>query len=284
MIVYKLTFASGKSYIGQTEKTLHHRITQHRRVAKQNSQLAVHCAWREYGEPVVSVLATCETHEQMHALEIQMIRDFNTLSPSGYNICLGGKSIPSKMPDVAKKISDKAKGRKSSDQTKEKVSAGSIKNWQIPEYREKVLAAQRVAMTKPEVSEKMSANMKARWERRKADGWVMPQEHRDSLAARPIDDEWRKNMSEAAKKRIRTPVKEETCVKLSGNAKAQHASRTPEQKAAIAEKIRQSNKARYAAMTPEQYEAFCELRKKAGQVRRANRLAAITQSPDNSAS
>lgn len=284
MIVYKLTFASGKSYIGQTTRTLHTRLMQHRQSTRNNSQLAVHCAWRAHGDPSISVLIECGSQQELHDAERRLIAEHDTLSPNGYNVSHGGDTAPSCSPEVAEKIRQKATGRKKSAEANQRASEIAKQKWADPEYRAKVSSSLKASFASAEFKEKQSERMKARWKQKKSDGWVMPQEQRDSLAARPIDDEWRKNMSEAAKKRIRTPVKEETCVKLSGNAKAQHANRTPEQKAAIAEKIRQSNKARYAAMTPEQYEAFCELRKRSGQVQRANRLAAITQSPDNPAS
>ena len=110
-IIYKLLFASGKAYIGQTVRTMNTRIAQHKRSVRSGSLLPVHCAWRKYGEPAISLIAEFDTQEELHAAEKAAIIALGTLAPQGYNVAYGGETAPSKNPDVAAKISAKAAGR-----------------------------------------------------------------------------------------------------------------------------------------------------------------------------
>lgn len=144
--LYMLRFSSGKSYVGQTIRSITRRMSQHRRSVALGSQLLVHCAWRKYGEPDLVLLDEVESQEQLHAAEEEAIKKFNTLSPNGYNVAYGGTTAPSKNPDVAAKISAKAKGRKVSDTSK--ISDGVKRNWQNAEYRKKVSDGLKASWTK----------------------------------------------------------------------------------------------------------------------------------------
>lgn len=217
--LYKLTFSSGKCYIGQTVRKMISRITQHRQSARTGSMLPVHCAWRLYGEPSVEVIGEFEAPDQLHAAEIAAIKDHNTLSPFGYNLGHGGESVPSKNPEVAKKISAKAKGRKHSDMSIAAIGKGSRRNWENPEYREKVFIAVKASWT-PEARLARSEKSKAFWAKRKAEGWTMPQSHKDNLAKRVISDESKAKMSASAKGKPKSPRTTETKAKISGNTKA----------------------------------------------------------------
>src|SRR5258707_2123341 len=107
MQIYRLTFASGKSYIGQTVRALETRMVAHRTQARRGSLLAVHCAWRAHGEPLIEVLGQYDNIEALHAAEITAIQECGTLSPGGYNVSYGGDTAPSTRPEVAAKISAK---------------------------------------------------------------------------------------------------------------------------------------------------------------------------------
>src|SRR5512137_1465728 len=103
-LLYKLVFASGKAYIGQTARTMSVRLAQHRTSVRNGSLLPVHCAWRKHGKPDITVVAEFNTQDELHAAEKAAIIAVGTLVPNGYNVAYGGETAPSKNPDVAAKI------------------------------------------------------------------------------------------------------------------------------------------------------------------------------------
>lgn len=230
--LYKLTFCNGKSYIGQTVRTMKKRMTQHRYTAKGGSLLAVHCAWRKHGEPTVEVIGEYEDQDDLHAAEIAAIRDMNTRIPNGYNLSYGGETAPSRAPEVASKIGLKSRGRKQNPAVK---SAASLKMWQDDEYRERNTAAVRKAWENEGLRKAASERFKAMWAKRKADGWVMPEETREKMAKKLVSEESRAKMSAAARARKRAPMAPETRAKMSAATKAawQNAELTERRIAAI---------------------------------------------------
>ena len=150
--LYRLDFASGKSYIGITEKTAEHRFKGHRTSLRLGAKALVYKAWRKYGEPKLTVLAIVEDCE-LSATEIRAIAIFKTLAPNGYNLSMGGHLAPSKHPEVAAKISRSQMGNKSftgrkhTEETKAKMRASNHhksgmlgKKWS-PEARDKIISA-----------------------------------------------------------------------------------------------------------------------------------------------
>lgn len=212
-ILYKLVFASGKAYIGQTARNMNTRIAQHKRAVKSGSQLPVHCAWRKYGEPEISVIAEFETQDQLHAAEKAAIIAVGTLAPQGYNVAYGGETAPSKNPDVAAKISKKATGRKYSD-----VSSwveASTQRWKNEEYRKKVSDGLKATWTDERRADR-SAQAKKLWQERKASGYAMSDETKQKLATYERTPEARAKMSAAAKARKRTLRDDSTKQKIAG--------------------------------------------------------------------
>lgn len=234
-ILYKLTFASGKLYIGQTTRRLQTRIAAHRRSVETGSMLAVHCAWRTHGEPVVEVIAEYSSQEELHNAEKAAIQELNTLSPNGYNLSLGGETAPSKSPIVAKKIGEKSKGRVLDKNARELISAASKAHWQDPEYVKKVRSSLLAAVT-DEHRENASKRTKAMWDKRKEEGWTMPQSQREKLSKKTFSEETRRKMSEAAKARKRTPQSQETKDKIAAANRA-YAMNNPEKMAERGKKI-----------------------------------------------
>lgn len=214
--LYKLTFKSGKSYIGQTVRKMQTRLTQHRAAANRGSLLPVHCAWRSHGEPDLQVIGLYESHEDLHQAEIEAIASHNTLAPNGYNLGHGGETAPSKNPDVARKIAERAKGRRHSDTS---AWSDAVKaQWQNQEYRDKVTSSLKAAWT-PEMRAERSRVAKAAWVRRKENGWSMPEATKEKLKGRSFSEETKRKMSESAKARVRKPVSDETRKKLSDRTK-----------------------------------------------------------------
>ncbi len=219
-ILYKLTFASGKVYIGQTTRTMHYRMQAHKTQVRLGSQLPVHCAWRKYGAPVIDVIGEFETHGELHAAEVAAIKDYGAQVPNGYNVTIGGDTAPSKCPEVAAKISAKAMGNKR--RTPDECSVTSREQWQDPEYRGKVYKGVTEAWAQnPELRQNASLKFKAMWAKRKTEGWSMPEETRKKLSEKTFSAETRAKMSAAAKARKRAPVSDQTRAKLSASAKRQ---------------------------------------------------------------
>jgi group I intron endonuclease len=124
-ILYKLTFSSGKAYIGVTRRRLSARMQDHRKRAgrtRKDEKFAIYEAWRKYGEPVVEILAVVE-NEDLAAAEIRAIELFRTLSPNGYNLTLGGDGVRT--------------GRKVSEETKEKLRIANLGKKQSLETRKR---------------------------------------------------------------------------------------------------------------------------------------------------
>jgi hypothetical protein len=212
-ILYKLVFASGKAYIGQTTRNMNTRIAQHKRSVKSGSQFPVHCAWRKYGEPAISLIAEFDTQEELHAAEKAAIIALGTLAPQGYNVAYGGETAPSKNPDVAAKISAKATGRKYSD-----VSPWvevSTERWKNDEYRKKVSDGLKATWT-DEKRASRSEFIKDVWEKRKKAGYSMSEETKQKLAVYERTSETRAKMSVSAKARKRLPRDDSTKQKIAG--------------------------------------------------------------------
>jgi hypothetical protein len=210
-ILYKLLFESGKAYIGQTTRDMNIRIAQHKRSVKSGSQLPVHCAWRQYGEPELTVIAEFETQDELHAAEKASIIALGTLAPHGYNLAYGGNTAPSKNPEVAAKISSKATGRKYDD-----VSSwveASTKRWQDSDYRKKVSDGLKASWT-DEKRALRSDQSKRVWQERKEAGYFMSDSTKQKLAEYERTPETRAKMSESAKARTRTLRNDETKHKI----------------------------------------------------------------------
>lgn len=219
MLVYLLTFTSGKKYVGQTIRTMAARMGGHKARQKVNKSAALYVEWAEYGAPKVDILEKCSTLDSLHECEKKWIKIENTIWPSGLNFAEGGLSSASKHAETAKRIGLAARGRKASDATKEKVAEASRIHWQNPEYRSKVAKGVAESFT-DERKANLSEATKKSWDEKTKSGWKMSQETKDKISRRVITDEQRQKMSESAKKRVRAPRSQETKDKIAAKTKA----------------------------------------------------------------
>lgn len=124
-ILYKLTFNSGKCYIGITTETLNRRVQRHVNYARANRSYALSAAIRKHGEKsfVAEILASAGTWDELKNLEIDAIRFYKSLCPNGYNMTAGGDGSLGVVPsdEKKKKISEALKGRKLSDSHRKAV-------------------------------------------------------------------------------------------------------------------------------------------------------------------
>jgi hypothetical protein len=235
-VLYRLDFASGKSYVGQTLRKLHVRINAHRTAANRGSMLPVHCAWRRYGEPEITVVGTFQSADDLHKAEIALIAELGTCAPNGYNVSLGGDTAPSKNPAVAAKIAEAAKGRKHKDTSV--WAASTAKQWEDPEYRAKVMSGLKASWNDKK-REEISIRSKAMWAKRKAEGWVVSESTREKMRNKIISDESRAKMSASAKNRIRGRNSPQHIENTRTAVKGHWSKLTDEQRAARGDAIRQ---------------------------------------------
>lgn len=89
--LYKIDFPSGKGYIGVTVKDPGERLKEHVRASKRESSYAIHRAIRKYGSDncVLRTLLIGDI-EFCKKMEIEAIREYETLLPNGYNSTSGG--------------------------------------------------------------------------------------------------------------------------------------------------------------------------------------------------
>src|ERR1700676_4000498 len=95
--IYKIiNITNGKSYIGQTVRSVEQRFKEH--FHPSSGCVFLHKAIKEFGKDnfIVTTLETIngdsktEIIEKLDVLEIELINKNNTLYPNGYNGCLGG--------------------------------------------------------------------------------------------------------------------------------------------------------------------------------------------------
>ena len=181
--LYKLDFASGKSYVGVTNN-FRRRLCEHRKYAERGHDSLLYRAWRKYGAPTASALGVFEDHYLMDA-EKAAVAAFRTQSPHGYNMTPGGESPPTLVPEIAKRIGAKNKGKKRtadfcrrlselnvgktlSAETKRKLSIASTGNKNCigrkasAETREKIGAAHRGKKRNPDAVAKTAAANRGR--------------------------------------------------------------------------------------------------------------------------
>lgn len=122
--IYKIVCkTSGKSYIGQTIRSLSSRFSSHISDAKKEScDTKIGRAIRKYGKENFSIHLICraDNREEINAREISCIRLFNSIE-DGYNISTGGYGgIHSE--ETRKKMSLAGKGKKKPKGFGEKIS------------------------------------------------------------------------------------------------------------------------------------------------------------------
>jgi len=126
--IYAIWFPTSKKYyIGQTWN-LDKRMQEH----LKSGSLVYKALWK-YDDWQISILHTCKTRDEANRIEIEEIRNFNSVAPNGYNLTRGGEGgiscekTKEKMSQAAKgnqnaKGSKSISGQKRSKETREKLS------------------------------------------------------------------------------------------------------------------------------------------------------------------
>lgn len=178
---------NGKCYVGQTIHAPDKRINRHLNCTSRGSSLLAK-AVKKYGRDAFEFEILHEVFDfALDALEVQEIKNHNSLSPNGYNLESGGNSNKTITPESRRKMSEaqkgntNAKGKKRSAETCRKISE-----------------VQKGRKHSTETRRKMSESLKGR---------KPSDEHRRKLSevqkGRKFSTEHRRKLSEAAKGRKR---------------------------------------------------------------------------------
>ena len=191
--IYSITnIINGHRYIGQTLAVdIETRWNQHRHKRKEcRLYTYLQKAINKYGIENFKFSIVCITFDDScNALEEFYISKYNTLSPNGYNLKVGGNNSKHH-PDTIKKISESLKGRitnpncvgkKLSEDHKDKLRKGftderrkqisevskSRTGIPLPEERKQALSRHHKGkQLSDETKQRMSAAHKARWRKR----------------------------------------------------------------------------------------------------------------------
>jgi group I intron endonuclease len=214
-VIYKVTnLINGKVYIGQTTKGLEHRKKQHIRLAKNGSEIKFHLALNKYGTESFSweILCVCYDLKQLNIMEEFYIWKTNSVNKLlGYNIKLGGNNS-NLSEDTKKKIGEKARGRKHSEESKIKMSLSRSgenhfrfgKNL-TEEHKEKLRQSKIGTKHSEESKAKMSLAKMGAKNVNYGKKIQMSQETKDKISKKSIGENnpmWGKNHSEESRERM----------------------------------------------------------------------------------
>lgn len=152
--MYRLTFPSGKAYIGITKETARERLAEHAYDAKRGLKKAISRAFRKYGSDAVKLetLVVANDWEYLCDLERKAIAALGTKWPDGYNMTDGGegsggykhseetkahlRAVHTRTPrhttphseETKAKMSRNRRGRKLSEEARANIAAGLLGN------------------------------------------------------------------------------------------------------------------------------------------------------------
>jgi group I intron endonuclease len=115
---------NNKGYVGITTRSLSRRWYEHRFVANSCGQLLAK-AIHKYGEQAFEIkpIASAKTLENLKEIEKELIAQFNTKVPLGYNLTNGGDGVFGfkQSEEQKKRNGDLKRGTKASEETKAKM-------------------------------------------------------------------------------------------------------------------------------------------------------------------
>jgi len=137
--IYKLTFPSEKSYIGQTIRDIHKRLEEHQYA--NSSCVAVCNAIKKYGWENVKIDWYECPDEDLNFDEELLVEEMGTLAPGGYNLREGGGSTGKLSEETKQKMSEAQSGKTLSDEHKQKISKAHTGKNHTEETKEKMSKA-----------------------------------------------------------------------------------------------------------------------------------------------
>ena len=230
-IIYMYTAPNGKKYIGQTWHEAKRRWD-HRSMSGRDS--VFHRAIKKHGKDsfLYEILHSgIATQDELNALECQEIARYNTISPNGYNLTIGGEGGKHHETTVEKlkaiwldkekreQIASSMKAAAARPEVKQRLRQNAINNAANPEIMAKRSAKLKEAFSSNEVRQKRSESRKQEWanpeirERRIA-----------GMKKATQTEEYKKNISDALKKRWQDEdYKKSMSLQLKGKKRPQSA-------------------------------------------------------------
>lgn len=134
-MVYSISSPTGKVYIGVTNN-LSRRIKEHSR-----NKSAIGASLRKHGIAFHSVRAIAIlSAEDAYILEQKAVAAYNTISPNGLNLAVGGEGILRHTPESKRKMSEAKAGKKPENGTVERFTEW-VKRPKSEEHRASISSA-----------------------------------------------------------------------------------------------------------------------------------------------
>jgi hypothetical protein len=137
--IYKLTFPSEKSYIGQTIRDIHKRLEEHQ--LPSSNCVAVSRAIQKHGWENVKKEWYEVPDEDLNFYEEMLVALLGTLTPGGYNLKEGGGSSGKLSEETKKKISKARIGKTHTEETKQKIGKAKNEKTLSNEHKQKIKEA-----------------------------------------------------------------------------------------------------------------------------------------------
>jgi len=138
--IYKLTFPSEKSYIGQTIRPIHERLKEHQ--LPSSNCVAVYNAIQKYGWENVKIDWYECPDEDLNFDEELLVEEMGTLAPGGYNLMEGGGSKGRPSEETKQKMSEALSSEKNPMYGKTGEKHHMFGNTLSDEHKQKISEAQ----------------------------------------------------------------------------------------------------------------------------------------------
>ena len=127
-IIYLITNAKNeKMYVGLTRQSLQRRWCGHLRAARKGARTALAAAIRKYGEVdfVMEHIASCSSRHLAGLVEADLIRQYGTKAPSGYNLTDGGDGVGGLSREIIERTAERNRGRKHTEKARNAIGLAS---------------------------------------------------------------------------------------------------------------------------------------------------------------
>ena len=175
--IYEIVSPVGKSYIGQTTRTVEERINEHCKPSCRCWKISR--AIKSYGKDHMDTFVIgAYPKDILNSKEEEIISKRNSIA-EGYNIANGGGVI-SMTDDIREKISKTLKGRKFSNEHRNKISKAKKGKKQSPEHIRKNSEGHKGIIKSSETRIKLSLSHKG--ENHYGYGKHLSRKHRDKIS------------------------------------------------------------------------------------------------------
>jgi group I intron endonuclease len=218
--IYKITnLINGKMYIGQTTN-LKQRWNVHKCITPKTSNNQLYKDIKKYGIDNFKIkkISTSKTQKKAHKKEMHFIKKYNTISPYGYNLSIGGKGANGykytkkqkiEHSDRMTKVYNTKEGKalqkqrallQNKPEVKQKTKNKLKLLRSTPEYRKEKSIEQKRVWANPELRKRHSEIIKKTWtEKRKKELKERMKENHPNAKKVKINGKIYKSISQAAK-------------------------------------------------------------------------------------